>query len=155
MSVASFLLAALLAAAAQPLAPNPRLQPYDGQVSLSSGFSEDPYVTFVRAGGEIDAASLGPSCVGFIDYPPTFWLDYHAGSLPLILSAAAEEADTTLVVNAPDGRWYCDDDSGHAGLNPMVRFNNPRSGRYAIWVGTFADANLLPAALHISELTSQ
>jgi hypothetical protein len=154
MIVANFLFVALLAAAAQ-LTPNPRLQPNQGVVSLSSGFSEDPYVTLVQAGGELNAASLGPSCVGFIDYPPTLWLDYRAGSLPLILSVAAEEADTTLAVYAPDGRWYCDDDSGHAGLNPMVRFNNPRSGRYAIWVGTWADANLLPAALHISELTSQ
>jgi len=121
------------------------------EIELDSGFSGDPRVIAVRAGGSIDASRLGSPCAGFIAGPPDVRLTYDAGSLPLLISAS----DTTLVVNAPDGRWYCDDDSGEAPLNPMVRFNNPASGRYEIWVGTFSDTASQPARLHISELTSQ
>ena len=92
----------------------------------------------VQAGGNIDASRLGSPCTGFIARAPDVRLTYNAGSLPLIISVAAR-ADTTLVVNGPDGRWYCDDDSGDAPLNPMVRFNDPADGRYEIWIGTFSD----------------
>jgi hypothetical protein len=74
--------------------------------------------------------------------------------LPLILSVSAR-ADTTLVVNGPDGRWHCDDDGGTNGNNPMVRFNAPQSGRYESWIGTYGDRGLRPGRLHIAELTSQ
>ncbi len=37
----------------------------------------------------------------------------------------------------------------------MVRFNNPRSGQYDIWVGTYGNATLQPAAVNISELYTQ
>ncbi|HRH21034.1 MAG TPA: peptidase, partial [Brevundimonas sp.] len=82
---------------------------------------------------------------------PDFELTYSAGSLPLIISVNSN-ADTTLVVNAPDARWYCDDDGGN-GLNPSLRWNAPMSGTYDIWVGTFGGGNA-PATLSISELYS-
>ena len=63
-------------------------------------------------------------------------------------------ADTTLVVRAPNGLWYCDDDSGQ-GLNPSVRFNTPMSGLYDIWVGTYGNASNQQAQINISELYSQ
>ena len=49
-------------------------------------------------------------------------LNYRAGSYPLIISVASR-SDTTLVVNGPDGSWYCDDDGGNYGLNsgPALR----------------------------------
>ena len=75
------------------------------------------------------------------------------GSFPLILSVASG-ADTTLVVNGPDGSWYCDDDGGINGLNPALRFGSPQSGRYEIWVGTYAQGSTQPARLVISELDS-
>jgi len=81
-------------------------------------------------------------------------LNYNAGSYPLIISVRSN-ADTTLVVNGPDGSWYCDDDGGNQGLNPSIRFNGPSSGRYEIWVGTYGNSSLQPAELHISEVYSQ
>ena len=92
------------------------------------------------------AAASSPSA-------PDVRLVYEAGSYPLIVSVASN-ADTTLVVNGPDGSWYCDDDSGE-GVNPSLRFNGPKAGRYEIWIGTYANASLQPAQLHISELRSQ
>jgi hypothetical protein len=147
---ASLAALALAPAAAQDMNADPNF----GTVNLSAGFRPDPHVVQVRSGGSLNAQSLSPSCQGFISQAPDVRLNYTSGGLPLIISAASS-ADTTLVVNAPDGRWYCDDDTGVNGLNPMVRFNTPATGRYEIWVGTYGNATLQPARLAISELTSQ
>lgn len=156
MKIAALLVAAFsCAAAAAALAQDTGAPATYREIELSAGFSGDPRVIDLRAGGGIDASRLGSPCTGFIADAPDVRLIYEAGrALPLILSVASG-ADTTLVVNAPDGRWYCDDDGGEGPLNPMVRFNEPASGRYEIWVGTFRNANSEPARLYISELTSQ
>jgi hypothetical protein len=121
-----------------------------GQVTLDSGFQPDPHSTTLTAGGTVEASSVSPDCVGMIAQRADFTLRYRqAGSLPLIISATSE-ADTTLAIRAPDGRWYCDDDGGGS-LNPVVRFDSPRNGRYQIWVGTYG-ADAAPAVLHISEV---
>jgi hypothetical protein len=150
--VASAAIAAAFAgaASAQDYSQNPTY----GTANLSTGFTPDPYVVNVQSGGSINAANIGSPCAGFIANAPDVRLNFAGGNLPLIISAAAS-ADTTLVVNAPDGQWYCDDDSGNNGLNPMVRFNNPRSGQYDIWIGTYGNATLQPAQLNISELYTQ
>lgn len=128
--------------------------PTYGTANLAAGFTPDPYVVNVQSGGSINANTISSSCRGFIANAPDVRLNYTAGSYPLIISVNAS-ADTTLVVNAPDGTWYCSDDEGVNGMNPMVRFNSPRGGQYDIWVGTYGNASLQPAQLHISEVSSQ
>jgi hypothetical protein len=121
-----------------------------GQVTLTSGFQPDPHSVTLTAGGDIDASSVSPDCVGRIARRADFTLRYReAGDLPLIISASSE-GDATLAIRAPDGQWHCDDDSG-GGLNPQVRFEAPRNGRYQIWVGTFGEEPT-PAVLSISEV---
>jgi len=149
--------AAVAALAVLPAsAQNVNAQPNYGSITLRTGFTPDPQVIAVQSGGDINAeAAVSPDCRGFISNAPDVRLHFTGGSsLPLIISVASR-ADTTLVVNAPDGRWYCDDDTGVNGLNPMVRFNRPLTGRYEIWVGTYGNSSLQPASLHISELYSQ
>ncbi|WP_395644760.1 hypothetical protein [Terricaulis sp.] len=122
-----------------------------GTVQLRSGFEPDPHDVSVDAGGTIDASSINSDCIGMVADRADVTLRYTRGDLPLILSVTSD-ADTTLVVRAPNGQWYCNDD-GEFGLNPSVRFDSPRSGRYQIWVGTFgSDGGTPPAVLHISEL---
>jgi hypothetical protein len=122
-----------------------------GQVSLNSGFTPDPHNTSVAAGGSYDAASVTANCRGYINTRPTFSLRYRAGSLPLYIGAVSD-ADTTILVRAPNGQWSCDDDGG-GNLNPLVSWTNPQSGRYQIWVGRFGVQNETAAAtLHISEI---
>jgi len=129
-------------------------RPNFGTVSLTSGYQPDPHVVALLAGGNIDASGLGSNCRGAITSAPDVRLVYSASTiLPLIISAASQ-ADTTLVINAPDGSWYCNDDGG-SGLNPSIRFSNPQSGRYEVWVGTYSSGSAQPARLYISELTSQ
>lgn len=160
MSVRSKLTVALALAATVAVMPataqNFNLRPTFGTVNLRTGFPRDPHVVNVRSGGNIDAQRVSDRCRGFIANAPDVRLNFVAGSsLPLIISVNSR-ADTTLVVNGPDGRWYCDDDGGERGMNPSLRFNNVRSGRYEIWVGTYGRANAFePAQLHISELYSQ
>lgn len=130
--------------------------PSYGTVSLYAGFAPDPYVVNLDSGGDIDAGqAIGGSCRGYIARAPDVRLNYDAGSyLPLIISVDSA-TDTTLVINGPDGQWYCDDDGGDYGLNPSVRWNQPGSGQYDIWVGTYASASLAPARLFISEINTQ
>ena len=126
-------------------------EPSFGDVSLSAGFTPDPFVVSLRAGGTIDAsATIHAGCPGFIADAPDFDLYYNAGSLPLIITSESD-ADTTLIVNAPNGEWYCADDSG-PGVNPQVRFAQPRTGTYNIWIGFYGQSSTYPADLKISEL---
>ena len=160
MSIRSKIALALALATATAIVPasaqNYNLRPNYGTVNLRTGYANDPYIVRVRSGGNIDASRISPNCRGFISNAPDVRLNFVAGSsLPLIISAASQ-ADTTLVINGPDGRWYCDDDGGRYGMNPSIQFNNVQSGRYEIWVGTYGSANTFhPTQLHISELYSQ
>lgn len=129
--------------------------PAYGSIQLNAGFTPDPFQVNLQSGGSINAAqSIGGNCNGFVANAPDYRVNYRAGSYPLIISVASN-ADTTLVINGPDGRWYCDDDSGNAGMNPMVRFNQPASGQYDIWVGTYGSGTLYNSTLTISEVMSQ
>ncbi|WBQ12821.1 peptidase S1 [Hyphomonadaceae bacterium BL14] len=144
---------AVTALAGVASAQNFSLNPAYGTISLSGGFTPDPRVVNLQAGGSISARNVSSSCAGFIADAPDVRLQFSAGSLPLIISTRSS-ADTTLVINGPDGSWYCDDDSGQ-GFNASIRFNNPQSGQYDIWVGTFSSGSLQSAGLYISEISSQ
>lgn len=136
---------ALTAAAVPAIAQDASQTANFGEVRLSAGFTPDPLVVNMVAGGGIDASRLGNGCVGKISSAPDYQVTYSAGSLPLVFRTRSGE-DTTLVINGPEGRWRCDDDSYGDG-DAEVRFNNPSSGVYDIWVGTYgsepAAANLL------------
>ena len=129
-----------------------QIAPNYGSVSLRAGFTPDPYNINLTAGGNIDVSySVSSDCRGYVTNAPDVELYYSAGSLPLIISTNSS-SDTTLVVNGPDGSWYCDDDGGE-GLNASLRWNRPMSGAYHIWVGTYG-SNPAAATLSISELYS-
>ncbi len=130
-----------------------------GNQVLDSGFTPDPVVVDVTAGGRVDAnvatadgVTATGYCTGYVSREPTVELTYEAGALPLYLAARGEE-DLTLVVNGPDGAWHCDDDSG-GDLNPELMFDSPQSGVYDIYVGTFSQETYssTDAELFISEL---
>lgn len=142
---------AAFATAGVAVAQDFNANPNYGSVSLTAGFTPDPHVTNLQAGGNLNASNLSSNCRGTITNAPDVRLNYTAGSFPLILSVSSN-ADTTLVVNGPDGSWYCDDDGGVNGFNPAVRFGSPQSGRYEIWVGTYSAGATQPAQLVISEL---
>ena len=123
--------------------------PTYGTVTLAAGFIPDPNVTMVEAGGPDRVPDLGAGCVGHVyAAAPDLDLRYTAGRYRLTLYARST-ADTTLVVNAPDGSWHCADDED--GQDPVVSFGKPLSGYYSIWVGTYRSATAA-ALFYISEL---
>ena len=140
-----FVAAAALMSAAPAFAQDSSQAPVFGQVTLSAGFDDDPFQRRFRGGGPNDASRLPGSCTGNVGTAPDFRVTYTAGSAPLIFRSVSM-ADTTLVINGPDGRWYCDDD-GFGDLDAEYRFNRPQSGVYDIWIGvigrTEADATLV------------
>lgn len=143
---------AALALGQTAAAQDPNAPPSYGTVRLHG--VPDPHVVRLQSGGRIDAARLGTACSGFVAEAPDVRLTYTRGTLPLFISAVSE-ADTTLVVNAPDGSWHCNDDSRPGSVNPSVRFATPQSGRYEIWVGTRAGPQFHPARLEISEIAGR
>lgn len=131
-------LAAILSAPGLGAAQDASLNAISGSYSLKAGFTPDPYQLSVTAGGSIDAyddTDLPGACVGNISNAPDIEITYEAGSLPLVFRTRSS-ADTTLIINGPDGQWSCDDDSWGDG-DAEVRFNKPRSGAYDIWIGSF------------------
>lgn len=133
---------------------DPLLESNYGSVALEGGFTPDPYLVDMVAGGPIEAQEgADPACRGYVTEAPDFELRFEPGGLDLFISARSD-SDTTLVVNGPDGRWACDDDSA-GDLNPGIRFENPRAGTYDIWVGTYWSGEGHPAQLAISELGFQ
>lgn len=144
-------LAAALAAPGLAAAQNTGLTANFGSIRLDAGFTPDPYRVDLTAGGSIDAyadTDLPAACVGNVSDAPDFEVTYSAGSLPLVFRTRSS-TDTTLIINGPDNRWYCDDDSWGDG-DAEVRFNKPASGSYDIWIGTFSGGTA-PAALLITE----
>ncbi|MBU2272479.1 MAG: peptidase S1 [Alphaproteobacteria bacterium] len=146
--ISALALAAALAAPGAAVAQNAGLTANFGEIRLSAGFTPDPYEVSLTAGGSIDAytdTDLPGACVGDISNAPDYEVTYSAGSLPLVFRTRSS-TDTTLIINGPDGRWYCDDDSWGDG-DAEVRFNKPSSGTYDVWIGTFnggtAQARLL------------
>ncbi|MCP1675992.1 serine protease Do [Natronocella acetinitrilica] len=127
-------------------------EPHFGSIDLEAGFSPDPHEVIVRAGGtdEVDSR-LAPDCAGYVDMArPDVDLNFEPGSMSLFIYVRSE-ADTSLVIYGPDGRWYCNDD--FMGVDPMVVFHNPLPGSYHIWVGTWdVDAMGAEATLNISEI---
>lgn len=129
--------------------PNPGLSPNYGEIYLDVGFTPDPYRVDIYSGGSIDASDLGGSCVGMISEAPDFQVTYEAGRVPLTFGVTAD-GDTTLVINGPDGRWSCDDDSGGQ-ADPEITFRRPRSGTYQVWVGAYG-GDSTSGQLFITEL---
>lgn len=124
-------------------------QPTYGTVALSAGFSPDPYMRAISAGGSQAVPDLGAGCRGYAASAPDIDLNYTAGGYQLNIYAKSG-SDVTLIVNAPDGSWHCSDDA--YGTNPHVSFSNPASGQYNIWIGTYRSSGAMPSSeLYISE----
>ncbi|EAQ30175.1 hypothetical protein NAP1_05345 [Erythrobacter sp. NAP1] len=139
------------------LAQNIFGDPNSGTVTLSANFEDDPRTVSVTSGGDIDASEAIDGCVGYISEDPdvrlSFTADESPNAFPLYISATSDE-DTVLVINAPDGNWYCNDD-GSEGQNPSVVFGPAQSGDYEIWIGSYEQGQYHDAQLNISELGGQ
>lgn len=123
-----------------------------GVAPLAAGFEPDPLEVIVIAGGLVDAAYLGGDCVGFGTEAPDYQVQWSGRSSHLrFIFEALDSEDTTLIINAPDGSWHCNDDAFSGTFDPMVIFNNPAEGRYDIWVGTYSANQAVTGSLFVTE----
>lgn len=130
-----------------------------GPVSLAAGAA--PYATSVVAGGAVDVRSLnltgadGSFCNGFAPDAPQVALTLSGTANPLrIFFVTPAIADSTMVVQLPNGTFYCNDDFPGGNLNPLVDIPNAGPGVYNIFVGTFSNTTTNPGVLYIAQSTN-
>ena len=120
-----------------------------GAITLAPGFNPDPHVLSGRAGGGVEASSLNQQCAGWISQDPNHVVQADAAFTNLVVAVNAGTADTTLVVQLPDGSYRCNDDED--GTNPMVS-GAVAQGIAKIWIGTYERDQNVAYTLGISEL---
>lgn len=129
---------------------NYSLPPVYGSSAVTSGFVPDPYAVGVTGGGPASVSYLGGGCSGYTSSAPTFSLNYTAGAFPLLRFYFIGGADSTMIINTPGGSYVCVDDS-FGTLNPTIDFNSPASGRYDIWIASFASGGSVSGTLYATE----
>jgi hypothetical protein len=121
------------------------------QRTLAAGFKPDPAIIEVVAGGPVSIdEDEGTDCEGYVTREPTVRLSYQARRAILYIRPQSE-TDTTLMVRRPDGAIICNDDWTDSVVDAGVMIDNPRSGVYDIWVGTFDEEVPVGAVLRVSE----
>ncbi len=150
LTQATVFLMALGLAAGSAVAQNYNLNPSYGSIRLNAGFSPDPVTVRVRGGGD-NHFSGGGGCPGggWFANAPDYRVHYRAGGFQLSFYVRAP-GDTMLLVNDPNGNWFCNDD--YRGLDPALVFSNPRSGQYDVWVGTYNRSRVQNSRIYITEL---
>ena len=132
------------------------LEPTYGSATIGDNSSPDPLMVDISSGGNVDVSliGLGQDCTGFAAIAPDFRFTYAGSASRLrVFYVAADGSDTTIIINATDASWYCNDDDPVSGTtNPMAEFTNPGTGQFDVWVGTYGSNNLTSGTLYITEL---
>lgn len=130
--------------------PDLSLPTISGTANLRSRFRPDPRRVSVTAGGELDAGVVGAGCVGSISTAADYEVTYtrRGNRPPPLIFRVRSSGDTTLVINDANGNWQCNDDTN--GFDPEVTFEDPASGVYDIWVGSY-DGQMHSAQLQVTE----
>ena len=116
-------------------------------MSPQAGFPLDPFLVSLQGGGPVDASTLaGSGCTGYITAAPSFSVDY-TGKADLIRAFFYSDGDPTLVIETPDGKYLCNDNTTEQLLDPTFEIQKPLQGRYNIWVGSAAAKDLVPGFL--------
>jgi PASTA domain len=124
------------------------LRPTYGETNLKAGFNPDPHSVTLRAGGPIKTTH--GSVAAYVAKMPDFKLYYDAKQGVPLTFYIESSGPTTVLINLPGGGWVAG--AGGGGRGAQVRLDNPRSGSYAIFVGTPNPENPSPlAVLKITE----
>jgi hypothetical protein len=93
----------------------------------------------------------GGECTGQIDPSrPDIVLNLGAAEESLAIGVVSD-VDTTLVVQAPDGQVYCNDDT--YGFDPEVSLTNAMAGDWAVWAGVYSGTGGESAVIEVSRTT--
>lgn len=133
------------------------LNPEFGDTLLAAGFLPDPYSVAMTSGGVHNVSHPDSECTGYAASRPDYLINWTGDSERLLIffKAGDETQDATILVNAPDGEWYCNDDINEGTLNPGVGFENPQEGQYHVWVGSYEEENYIEGHLFVTEGTGE
>jgi len=126
--------------------------PLYGSISLQRGFSPDPHITNLGAGGTVDTSGLNLDC-GFTTAAPSFGFKLSGGASEgflRIFFIPGDGSDTTLVLHTPGQDWICVDDSSY-GIDPVIDIEFAPSGEYTVWVGMRTFDTYAPGTLFITQ----
>ena len=104
------------------------------------------------AAGELPAVELQTGqtlCGGLVNITPDYAFDWSGSTEALTLLVEAN-ADTTLLVSAPDGNFLCADDAD-GNLNPVLVIPEPAAGRYLVWIGRVDPSAPVSGTLTLTE----
>src|SRR6185503_20282 len=88
---------------------------------LRTGFPRDPRTLAGQSGGRFDASQLGPQCRGWVAQRPDHIFTAQS-TFAFLRVFIRSNADTTLSILTPEGRWVCNDD--RFGTNPAIDISN-------------------------------
>lgn len=119
-----------------------------GTIQVATGFQPDPKTANGTSGGNRAATALQAGCQGFIAQQPDHILNLTTPFRWLRVFAESS-SDTTLVIQGPDGRIMCDDDTFDR--NPAVQ-QAFAPGSYRVWVGSYRQGENSAYVLKVTEL---
>jgi len=108
-------------------------------ITLGAGFTPDPTVVAVTAGGPVAGSTMGAAdgwCAG--NYPAAAQINLTlSAALPNLRVVGRADQDTTMAIRFPDGHVQCNDDGGGY-PNPALDIPNAGAGAYQIYIGSFS-----------------
>jgi hypothetical protein len=134
--------------ATPPDADNPEPSAYL-TLDMQAGFALDPFLVSLNGGGELDASTLDPACVGYINDRPVLTADWE-GAVDFLRIFFYSDSDSTLVIQQPDGSYLCADDVDENVLDAELVAEQPATGSYKVWVGSYEPNQLIPGLLVIT-----
>ena len=117
------------------------------------GAAPDPYaIPGALAGGEVDVGSANPDCPGTYTALPSFGflLPQPTPYLRVFFVSEEANADAALIVQMPDGIWYCADDSQNSKQPVLDVIGNLSTGGVSVWVGSFTPGQSIPGTLYLT-----
>jgi hypothetical protein len=115
-------------------------------INPEAGFPLDPFVISLQAGGPVDASTIAKECKGFVTRNPVLSVDYK-GKTEILKIFFYSDGDPVLLVQTPDGKFMCNDNTNAALLDPTVTLTKPAQGRYYVWMGSARARDLIPGFL--------
>jgi len=127
----------------------PAEEPAYGILTANSNTLANNPTTQITAGGIVSVNYLGEHCTGYAANAPDYRVELNEALSALIFQfeAATQGDDTTLIVQDPAGQWHCNDDFNQ--LNPGLSIENAATGRYSVWVGSYAEGNFHNGSLSV------
>lgn len=115
-------------------------------VDLGGGFALDPFFVSVNGGGPVDASTFDDACMGWVSERPVVQLNW-SGTAAFAEAFIYSDHNPSLVIEAPDGSFICNDNTNDMLLDPTIEVANPVTGTYNIWIGNIDNQGLIPTVL--------